>query len=396
MIMMMKAMRLSMTWTIATILTLGSVTAFTLLPLHRTLCSTQTILYASTTGSIMDERCDVAIFGGGFGGLYTALALSRQARLQRQRLDIVLVDPSERFVFLPLLYDLVVGTASEAEVCPTFQDLLQDTGIRHVRASMDGFTSHDVYAATITRPNGDASRVHFRAAVVAVGATPQSTLASIPGATNYTQPFYTRENAYETKLLLEKMERRITSGVRPRMAIIGGGYGGVELAACVKRRLSQCQVSLLTRGAPMKGTRAEPLVDKALSRLGVEVELCAVQAVVPSTETSTPSKDKVMIVRSTVDDESVPIHDNQPWDAVLWTAGSGPAYPVCDQVLGLKQVPGSGRLEVDTTLRCTWADATETPRKPPVWALGDCSQIIDPSGTLLLVESCLSSHWRDI
>jgi hypothetical protein len=58
----------------------------------------------------VDETCDVAVFGGGFGGLYTAISLASQARSKGQRLEVALVDPSDRFVFLPLLYDLVVGT----------------------------------------------------------------------------------------------------------------------------------------------------------------------------------------------------------------------------------------------------------------------------------------------
>lgn len=349
--------------------------------------SSSTILCA--TGRI-DERCDVAIFGGGFGGLYTALALSREARLKRQQLDVILVDPSDRFVFLPLLYDLVMGTASETEVCPTFQELLEGSGIRHVQASLDQLVvTPDLLAANITGiNNGDSSTIHFRTAVLSVGATPQSTLASIPGAADYAQPFYTRQNAQESKLLLEKLERRVRSsnGMKPpRIAIVGGGYGGVELAACVKRRLSQCDVTLLTRGAPMKGTRAEALIDKALSKLGVTVEISAVRSLkqIESSLDDGP-KDKVIIERTTMDKEATLIDDNQPWDAVLWTAGSGPAYPVCDGNLGLQQVEGSGRIQVDNTLRCTWAVSTmaDGTRKPPIWALGDCCQIVDPSGTL--------------
>ena len=62
------------------------------------------------------ERCDVAIFGGGFGGLYTAISIATQARSKGQRLEVVLVDPSDQFVFLPLLYDLVVGTGEFCKV----------------------------------------------------------------------------------------------------------------------------------------------------------------------------------------------------------------------------------------------------------------------------------------
>ena len=134
----------------------------------------------------------------------------------------------------------------------------------------------------------------------------------------------------------------------------------------------------------MKGTRAEALIDKALSKLGVTVEISAVRSLkqIESSLDDGP-KDKVIIERTTMDKEATLIDDNQPWDAVLWTAGSGPAYPVCDGNLGLKQVEGSGRIQVDNTLRCTWAVSTmaDGTRKPPLWALGDCCQIVDPSGT---------------
>lgn len=83
-------------------------TAFVLPPPCHTCHGSETAL-ASFEGTHA-ESCDVAIMGGGFGGLYTALALSEKARSKGEILDIVLVDPSDRFVFLPLLYDLVVGT----------------------------------------------------------------------------------------------------------------------------------------------------------------------------------------------------------------------------------------------------------------------------------------------
>lgn len=54
------------------------------------------------SSSLVASKCDVAIFGGGFGGLYTALSLSRAARMKGEKLDIVIVDPTPNFVFLPL------------------------------------------------------------------------------------------------------------------------------------------------------------------------------------------------------------------------------------------------------------------------------------------------------
>jgi len=58
----------------------------------------------------------VVIVGGGFGGLYTALKL----RALSPTTQVKLVDPKDHFVFLPLLYELAVGSASAIEDSPPF------------------------------------------------------------------------------------------------------------------------------------------------------------------------------------------------------------------------------------------------------------------------------------
>lgn len=63
----------------------------------------------------------MVIAGGGFGGLYSALRLAELAREGQPAhagpaLDITLVDRSDRFVFLPLLYELAVGEAQKVGV----------------------------------------------------------------------------------------------------------------------------------------------------------------------------------------------------------------------------------------------------------------------------------------
>ena len=50
----------------------------------------------------------ICILGGGFGGLYTALRLS-QLPWESERPEIVLVDQSDRFLFSPLLYEILTG-----------------------------------------------------------------------------------------------------------------------------------------------------------------------------------------------------------------------------------------------------------------------------------------------
>ena len=360
------------------------------------------------TGGADDlDSCDVAIFGGGFGGLYTALAIDREYQRQQQRqgrnsrkkLDIALVTPGDNFVFLPLLYDLTMGTASEMEVCPPYKSILTGTCIRHVKANLNDLDGPDGYSAELTTalpsykkdydiPTNNKIRLSYRAAVMAVGATPQSILASIPGAKEYTQPYYTKEHAEATDKILNSLENQ----QNPRIAVVGGGYGGVELATCVKRRIPQCDVTLLTRGPPMKGTRAEPLINKALKRMNVNVETCSVESV-ELANTSNDEGDEIreilkngqkVIVKTKSLEDTDDISENEtddedtPWDAVLWTAGSGPAYPVVEALDILNKVEKSGRLAIDGSLRCGWKEKRpEGMRQPRVWAIGDCAEIFN-------------------
>lgn len=81
----------------------------------------------------------ICILGGGFGGLYTAVkldglmwpkgnkpeVLSQSCHLHHSALEVTLIDQSDRFVFKPLLYEILTGTAEDFEVAPFFSDLLE-------------------------------------------------------------------------------------------------------------------------------------------------------------------------------------------------------------------------------------------------------------------------------
>ena len=62
----------------------------------------------------------VVIVGGGFGGLYTALALAAE----RDHPPVLLVEPQEHFLFLPLLYELLSGELRSWEIAPRYDSLL--------------------------------------------------------------------------------------------------------------------------------------------------------------------------------------------------------------------------------------------------------------------------------
>lgn len=77
-----------------------------------------------------NQKQRIVVVGGGFGGLYTALQVSKQ--FKEDDAEIILIDPKDRFVFLPLLYELAVGTASSVEVAPTYSSLLNNSKVTHL------------------------------------------------------------------------------------------------------------------------------------------------------------------------------------------------------------------------------------------------------------------------
>jgi len=59
---------------------------------------------------------NVVIVGGGFGGLYTALALAQR----KHHPPVLLIEPNDRFLFLPLLYELLSGELRGWEIAPRY------------------------------------------------------------------------------------------------------------------------------------------------------------------------------------------------------------------------------------------------------------------------------------
>lgn len=104
--------------------------------------------------------------------------------------SITLVDKSDKFVFKPLLYELLNGGATAAEVAPSFQSLLAPYSIRFVQGSVAGVAPEaplrdggSAGGGAVTLESGET--LGYDWLVVALGA--EADARGIPGASWHQQ-----------------------------------------------------------------------------------------------------------------------------------------------------------------------------------------------------------------
>lgn len=164
------------------------------------------------------ERSDpVVIVGGGFGGLYTALALAERPGHP----PIVLIEPRRNFLFLPLLYELLSGELQRWEVAPRYDALLAGRGITWLQ---DRVLRIDTDHAQLHTAAGRSLR--YARLVIATGS--EGSTFGVPGADRHSLGFRSLEDVERLQALLAELRR----SPRPmqRLAVVGAGPTGVELA----------------------------------------------------------------------------------------------------------------------------------------------------------------------
>ena len=173
----------------------------------------------------------VVVLGGGFGGINAALTLPTLPWTGPPP-RITLVDRSERFVFLPLLYELCVDDAAVDEVAPTFRGLLSGSPVDFVRAEVGGVDAPNRRVYVTDSRDGSVRVLEYDALIVATGA--EVSLDAVEGAEGRALPFYTVEDAAELRRRLSLIDALLEGDGggdgAASIAVVGGGYSGVELA----------------------------------------------------------------------------------------------------------------------------------------------------------------------
>ena len=244
----------------------------------------------------------ICILGGGFGGLYTALRLIQFPWESSKKPEIILIDKRDRFLFAPLLYELVTGELQTWEIAPPFEELLANTDIRFCQGVVSRI---DLNQQQVQLENGQAFSYH-RLILAMGGETP---IEIVPGAAEYAIPFRTVNDAYRLKEKLRVLEASERDKIR--IAVIGGGYSGVELACKLADRLPERgRIRLVERNEMILGTSPEfnrESASKALSEKNIWIDLETEVESIEATQISLKYKEQV---------------DTIPVDIVLWTVGT--------------------------------------------------------------------------
>ncbi|MCA2214403.1 NAD(P)/FAD-dependent oxidoreductase [Jidongwangia harbinensis] len=305
-------------------------------------------------------RPRIVIVGAGFAGFAAARKLSK---LSRGGADIVLVNPTDYFLYLPLLPEVSAGILEPRRISVSLAAVLP--GVRVVLGEVDGF---DLDGRTVSYrdPEGEKGTLGYHRLVIAAGSV--NKLLPVPGVTEYAHGF---RGIPEALFLRDHITRQIEMAdttddpaerqARCTFVVVGAGYTGTEVAAqgvlftdsLVRHRPRLAGrprwllLDTADRVLPSLDPRLAVAADKVLRGRGVQVRL--------GTSVREAMRDGVHLS----DGEHVPTR------SLIWCVGVRPDPLVAD--LGLPTT--HGRLVVDEFLT--------VPGHPDVYACGDAAAVPD-------------------
>jgi demethylphylloquinone reductase len=298
------------------------------------------------------SKSRICIVGGGFGGLYTALRLSEFPWQAADKPEITLIDKSDRFLFSPLLYELITEEMQSWEIAPPFAELLANTGVIFQQGSV---TNIDIEAKQVTLQ--DERTISYDKLVISTGG--RTPVDMVPGAKEHALPFRSLKDAYRLQEELRLLEESDLD--RIRVAVVGGGYSGVELACKLADRLGEKgRIRIIDRGTQILDDSTEfnrETAIKALDKNQIWQDL--------ETEVERVEADSITLIYKGQ-------KDTIPVDIVLWTVGNQVSELI--QRLPLPQ-NDQGLLEIEPTLLVKDRD--------DIFALGDAAYGYDSDGKFL-------------
>ncbi len=323
----------------------------------------------------MDRKTQIVVVGGGAGGLELVRKLGE--KYGRKRHDIILVDKNLSHIWKPLLHEVAAGSLDANLDEVGYRGHCHRWGYRFFQGSLDGI---DRAAKTISLAPGkdedgteliEAHTIRYDILALAMGSV--SNDFGVPGVKEHCLYLDSRVQAdrFRTRLLnhclrvSRAMMNDPTANEQVRIAIVGGGATGVELAAELYNAAgalrhyglevfdeSRMHVTLLEAGPRILPALPEKLAAAASHELGV-----LGVAVRPDVQV-VEARPRQLITKTGEVIEA---------DLIVWAAGVKGADYLSE--LGL-ETNGRNQILVTETLQTTV--------DPNIYALGDCASYTPP------------------
>lgn len=302
--------------------------------------------------------------GGGFGGVRTALNLSKKIDKAR----ITLIDRNNCHLFTPALYEVAsvcnnvedsFSVALKKTIAIPFAEIFEGKNVNFVQAEVDGVN----LTKQVLKTKGG-HEFHYDYLVVALGS--QAGDFGIPGVKEYAYQFKTIDDALMIHRKIEEMLDDIMANKQQpplTFLICGAGFTGVELAAeisCYVRKAARTRKingkllrMYLFEAAPQIlpyiSDKERELISGRLTKLGIAI--MANSAI------------------ETVGDKFIKLKNGQTisGDMVIWTAGIKP-NEFLKSVNGLELTP-NGKISIGEHLHLA--------KFKNVFAVGDNIEFID-------------------
>lgn len=310
------------------------------------------------------KRKRILVLGGGFGGIYTAMALEKSLG-RHEDVEIVLINRENYMVFQPMLAEIISGSI---EILHTIAPIrrLCPTVTLHVR-EVESIDLENKVVSTSPGFRPHAHTIEYDYLVLALGNVLNFSI--IPGLEEHALPFKNLGDAIflRNQIIhaLEEADIEEDQDLRRRLltfVVAGGGFSGVEVAAELNdfvhrvvrhyRHITpdELKVILLHAGPRILPELPEDLgiyAQNILRRRGVDIRL------------------NTRLTAATADEAVLDVGERVPTKTLVSTVPGAP-HPL---VAALPCRKERGRIVVNGFL--------EVDGYPGVWALGDCAFIID-------------------
>ncbi|QFU77580.1 selenide, water dikinase SelD [Halioglobus maricola] len=284
---------------------------------------------------------DLVFVGGGHAH---ALALRMLAMKPVAGLRITLISPSSHTPYSGMLPGLVAGHYTFEDAHIDLARLCQWAGVRFLEAEVTGLDPRNKILQLAGRPS-----VHYDLLSIDIGSQPE--LDSVPGARAFSVPVKPVAGLWRR---WRELEDQLTAHSQmPRVAVVGGGAGSVELVLAMAHTLADkhVQFDLICGGDQIlqgynRGARAA--AERALQDLNVNVQL--------SSRVDRVEEDALLLADGR----------RHPYDKLFWCTGAAAAPWVAASGLACDE---RGFLKINNALQSV--------DDPDVFAAGDIATQVE-------------------